>query len=444
MKRLLLSSILLFTQATFAGDFDEFSESGSAASVNVSGFEFSGFAELEQGANISGTGPHANQGDQYVMANRRLRLKTSKSNANGGLYAKVDFVKDDIIGENYLDIRELRLQYTPLSWLDLSVGRQVSTWGVGDMIFINDLFPKNWIALFQGRDMEMLKDTSDSLRLTSYFGETTFDMVYTPQFSPDTTPNGCYFDVYDPNSGKTIANNDACSSNRTFSKKDRNLDHGELALALKRNFLGQQASLYYYRGFFKNPKGLELSGSNYIGTYPALEVYGASTEGQIGPGIFTAEYGYYNSKEDKEGNKMLIENSLMKYLVGYRMDFSAHWSAGVQWYQEWMQDYDQYGEALQMANPSAYPYRKKEFQNTYTLRVTFKAQQETLWVNFFTYVRPEDKDSLTKIDITKKLNDNFSVTAGVNIFTGKDHYQDRDFGMLKDNDNAFIRLKYAL
>ena len=139
---------------------------------------------------------------------------------------------------------------------------------------------------------------------------------------------------------------------------------------------------------------------------------------------------------------MEIENSLMKYLLGYRIDLSAHWSVGAQWYQEWMQDYDKYEDSIK-SNPS-YPYRRKEFHNTYTLRLTYKAQQETLWVNLFSYLRPEDKDSLTKIDITKKLNDNFSATAGVNIFTGKDHYLDRDFGMLKNDDNAFIRLTYSL
>lgn len=452
MKNILISGLsLLLSSSLMANDFDDFSasESKGAAIPAVTGFEFSGSVDVEQGANISGAGPHAKQNDNFVMANRRLRLKTSKNNSNGGIYAKVDFVKDDVINDTYLDVRELRLQYTPLSWMDLSIGRQVSTWGVGDMIFINDLFPKNWIAHFQGRDMEMLKDPSDSARITSYFGDTTFDVVYTPQFSPDTTPNGCYFNVYDPNSQGLIANNNGCSATRDFDKKDRSFKNSEWAASLKRNFFGQQVALYYYRGFFKNPKGLDYDASQSVGEqysaiYPKLEVYGASTEGQIGPGIFTAEYGYYNSKDDTKGDDMMIENSLMKYLLGYRMDLSAHWSVGAQVYQEWMQDYDKYESSIKAGNPNAYPYRRKEFQNTYTLRLTYKAQQETLWVNLFSYYRPEDKDSFTKFDITKKLNDNFSATAGVNIFTGKDHYQDRDFGMLRHDDNAFVRLSYSL
>lgn len=444
MKQLLLTALLL-SNLSFANDFgDDFSEApSSGGGFQMVGLEFTGFAEIEQGANISGTGPHAQAGDNYVMANRRLRLKTSKTSDKGGVYAKVDFVKDDIINETYIDIRELRLQYTPFDWMDLSIGRQVSTWGVADMLFINDLFPKNWVANFQGRDMEMLKDTADSLRITNYFGGNTLDMVYTPQFSPDTTPTGCYFNAYDPNSGTIAMNNSTCSSTKTADKKDRDFQNGEFAAQLKRDMIGQQVALYYYHGFWKQPKGLDVSGGagNYAPFYPKLDVYGASTEGQIGPGIFSAEYGYYDSKDDSEGNNAFIENSLMKYLLGYKVDLNANWSVGAQWYQEWMQDYDQYEESMQMM-PN-YKYRKKEFQNTYTVRVTFKAQQETLWVNLFTYIRPEDKDSFTKLDVTKKLDNNFSITAGVNIFTGEDNYTDRDFGMLRNDDNAFIRAKYT-
>ncbi len=441
MKKLLLLALIL-SNVGYAGDFDEFADTSSSA-FKAAGLEFTGFVEIEQGGNITGTGPRAKAGDNYVMANRRMRLKTSKTGDKGGVYAKVDFVKDDIINETYVDIRELRVQYTPFNWMDLSIGRQVSTWGVADMLFINDLFPKNWVANFQGRDLEMLKDTSDSLRITNYFFGNTLDMVYTPQFSPDTTPAGCYFNVYDPNSSSIVKNDNACTTTRTADKKDRDYQNGEFAAQLKRDIVGQQVALYYYHGYWKQPKGLDVSGGagNYVGFYPKLDVYGASTEGQIGPGIFSAEYGYYDSKDDTDGSNVFIENSVMKYLLGYKMDLNANWSLGLQWYQEWMQDYDEYEESMKMM-PN-YKYRKKEFQNTYTVRVTFKAQQETLWVNLFSYIRPEDKDSLTKLDVTKKLNTNFSLTAGVNVFTGDDNYNDRDFGMLKNDSNAFVRAKYT-
>ncbi|MCK5883277.1 MAG: hypothetical protein KAG61_06280, partial [Bacteriovoracaceae bacterium] len=359
MKTILLS-LLLVSSMSYADDFeDDFADSpASGGGFQMAGLEFTGFVEIEQGANISGTGPHAQSGDNYVMANRRFRLKSSKSNDNGAFYSKVDFVKDDILNETYIDIRELRIKYTPFEWMDLSIGRQVSTWGVADMLFINDLFPKNWVSNFQGRDMEMLKDPSDSLRVTNYFLGSSLDMVYTPQFSPDVTPNGCYFNVYNPNTGdsmKNLASN--CSSTRTGDKKDRDFQNGELAAQLKKDIFGQQLALYYYHGFWKQPKGLDVS--DYSGFYPKLDVFGASTEGQVGPGIFSAEYGYYDSKDDSNGTSAFIENSVMKFLVGYKMDLSANWSVGFQWYQEWMQDYDEYETSMKAIGKSK--YYKDEF-----------------------------------------------------------------------------------
>ncbi len=420
-------------------DFDDDFSENSEGSSKQSGFNFSGFFEIEQGANITGQGPLQRQDDpqDYVMANRRLRLESSKTIDNGGAFAKIDFVRDEISDRSYIDIRELRVYHKLFPWSDLSVGKQVSTWGVGDMLFINDLFPKNWVANFQGRDMEYLKDSSYSARMTNYFGENTLDIVYTPKFSPDTIPTGCSFSTYNPNSGVLISDS-TCAQESSSDRRSNSYKDGEVAAMFKRSLLGQEIALYFYQGYYKAPKGLKMESGQLAPHYPRLTVAGASTEGQIGWGILTGEIGHYNSHEDKDGNNPLIENSTLKYLLGYKMDLSANWSTGVQWYQEKMLDYDSY----KAANSSI--YRKDELQNTFTLRLTHKAQQETLISNLFAYYRPQDKDSFIKLDITKKINDDFAVTGGANIFTGKDNYENREFGMLRNDDNVFIRFRFSI
>ena len=51
---------------------------------------------------------------------------------------------------------------------------------MGDLLFINDLFPKDWVSFFVGRDDEYLKAPSDSLK-ASFFNELfNLDFVYTP------------------------------------------------------------------------------------------------------------------------------------------------------------------------------------------------------------------------------------------------------------------------
>jgi hypothetical protein len=435
--------LLLFSINLKADEFaDEFSE--EASSSTPTGLEFTGMVEIEQAGNISGSGAQR-VGDrssvkEWIQANRRFRIKTSKTSDKGALFAKVDFLRDDIINSTDVDIRELRLKYTPLPWMDISVGRQVSTWGVADMLFINDLFPKNWMANFTGQDMEMMKDPSNSFRATSYFGKATLDVVYHPQFAPDTTPTGCRVGIYNANSGTVIKNHNSCTGS-SIDQKNSSYDDGELAASLKYDIAGFQVALYGYHGRFKNPKGMKGTAGSYTGFYPRLDVYGASFEGQIGPGILSSEYGYYNSKEDPNGDNGLIENSLMKGLVGYKIDLSGNFTLGTQWYTEKMSDYDKYEAGMKASGKTIY---KDKLHNTFTVRGTFKAYQETLWVNLFVYFRPNDKDSFIKLDFNKRLDNNFSVAAGVNIFSGKKGYEDREFAMLKDDDNFFMRLRYDI
>lgn len=437
----LITFILLFIPLfSYSQDeFDEFNDS-SNKSANSS-LQLNGFIEFEQGMRTSNSGPHKET--DFLMANRKFRLQTSKSFNKGSIYGKLDFLNDDITNENTVDIREMRFQYKLSDYVDLSVGRQVSTWGVADMLFINDLFPKNWVANFQGRDMEMLKAPSNSIRLTSYVSEYTFDLVYQPKFTADVVPTGCKFSIFDPNSNAIIANTGSCTTNTSYGRDNNRSNENEIALSIKKKIGNHEVATYGYTGFYKSPTSLKLVGSTLTPYHSRLNVYGLSDEGQIGPGIFTFEAGYYDSVEDQGGDNYFIPNSTLKYLIGYKQDLSANFSYGLQFYQENMMNYDSYKDSYLVNNPTGYAYRKKELQTTYTLRLTYKAQQETLWFSVFSYIRPDDKDSFTKLEVSKKLDDNFKVVFGGNIFTGDDNYASREFGMLKDDDNVFTRFNYT-
>jgi hypothetical protein len=69
--------------------------------------------------------------------------------------------------------------------MDLKIGRQILTWGTGDLLFINDLFPKDWNSFFIGRDEEYLKAPSDGIRVSLYTKLINLDIVYTPRFDAD-------------------------------------------------------------------------------------------------------------------------------------------------------------------------------------------------------------------------------------------------------------------
>lgn len=436
--------------AEFGGDQAASSGNGAAAAA----LTLEGFAEVEYAGHIGQKSP---VDKNLIQENVRVRLKSALLNDNGGAYFKLDFIEDGITGESAVDVREARLHYTPWNWMDLNLGKQVSTWGVGDMVFINDLFPKNWVAMFSGRDMEMWKDSASAMRMGAYMGPFTWDVVYHPRFAPDTTPTGCRYAVYDPNQQDTVAFPQTCAETPSGTPLTKQQDDGEVAMRVKSQIGGMELALYSYRGFYKNPRGLmwlDANGVPVTGTpnpgagdfmmpyYPRLVAYGWSLEGQAGPGILSVESGFYDSREDSDGDQFFIENSMWKYLLGYRMDFSANFGAGLQWYMEDMQDYEAYEEATLANNPAGYEYRKEKRHNTYTLRLTLKLQQDTLWVNYFAYQRPEDKDSYQKLDFTKRLDNNYVLAGGVNVFDGDENRADREFSMVRNDDNAFVRLQY--
>ena len=63
----------------------------------------------------------------------------------GDIKVKGDFLGDLVDEQADFDLREANLFMRPTDYMDVKLGRQVLTWGTGDLIFINDVFPKDWV-----------------------------------------------------------------------------------------------------------------------------------------------------------------------------------------------------------------------------------------------------------------------------------------------------------
>src|SRR3970282_1827099 len=66
------------------------------------------------------------------------------------------------------------------------------------LLFANDVFPKDWVALFTGRPMEYLKVGSDALKLDLHPGGIEAEIVVLPFFQPDRYPTGDRLLLPDP------------------------------------------------------------------------------------------------------------------------------------------------------------------------------------------------------------------------------------------------------
>lgn len=397
--------------------------------------EWHGFVDSRVGVRTQND-PHE---DDRNLSEIRAQVDALTYFEQASLQIRADFLYDDLAdeiekvdlenGDGFMDLREFNLQFSPLDWADMKIGRQILTWGTGDLLFINDLFPKDWNSFLLGRDEEYLKAPSDAVYASFFPSFGNIDLVLTPRMDADRYIDGRRVSFWNPGLQR-IAGQDA------MTDADRRDDWGEdaeVAMRFYRNIKGYEAALYAYRGFWKSPQGFDPSTGNAY--FPKLSEYGASVRGTFKGGIANLEAGYYDSREDRSGTDPNVPNSEVRFLTGYQREVARDLTASVQYYVEWMQDYDDYLSGI----PSG--TARDEARHVVTLRLTKMLMNQNLILGLFTFYSPSDRDAYFRPNATYKLSDSWTVSASGNIFVGEDDHT--FFGQFKDNSNVGLSVRYS-
>jgi hypothetical protein len=398
-------------------------------------FDVSGFWEARGGVRTQGD-PH--EKDESI-GETRLQLQIEKLWESVAISVTNDFLYDPVLdrhrisleeGEGWVDLREASLAFSPASFVDVKVGRQILTWGTGDLVFINDLFPKDFNSFFIGRDEEYLKAPSDAARFSLFSKWANLDVVYTPRFDADRFVDGRRISYFNANLGR-LAGRDAIVR---VDKPDEWFEDDEIAIRIYRSFRGYELAVYGYDGFWKSPAGQNpLTG---LATFPDLSVYGASVRGSIGRGIGNIEFALYNSEDDERGDDPLVRNGELRFLVGYEQELAKNLTMGVQYYLEYMMDHNDYRRTLPPGTP-----RIDEVRHVLTLRLTKLLINQNLRLSLFTFYSPSDNDAYLRPNINYKIDDHWSAEVGGNIFTGTDDHT--FFGQFRKNSNVYGGVRYS-
>jgi len=387
--------------------------------------EIHGFYEMRAGYRLR---KDRYEKDTSIMENR-LQLDLSSYLDWGDIKFKGDVFGDLVTEQADFDLREANIFTRPFDFMDLKVGRQILTWGTGDLVFINDLFPKDWQSFFIGRDTEYLKAPSDAVKVSLFSDFANLDIVYTPQFDPDRFISGERISYWNSNLGR-LAGQDAITHT---DKPNRWFRDSEIAARLYKNIKNYEFALYGYHGFWKSPAGQNQAMTQAL--FPDLNVYGASVRGAFGKGIANLEIGYYDSADDLSGKISRIDNSQMRYLLGYTQEIGKDFTAGLQYYVEQMLDYSRYKRNL-TTGPT-----KDRDRHVVTLRLTKLLMNQNLRYSLFTYYCPTDKDVYMRPNVNYKVSDNLAVEAGANIFFGD--YPHTFFGQFQNNTNIYTAVRYS-
>ena len=399
----------------------------------------SGFLDLRGGVR---TQPDRHE-DDASMGEARLQLEWERTFGEMTFKAAGDVLYDpvsdrlhnvDLVrGTGWLDLRELWGRSSPARWMDVKVGRQILTWGTGDLLFVNDLFPKDWQAFFIGRDLEYLKAPADAVKTSFFSDAANVDVVYMPRLNPSRFISGGRLSYYSPALGRR-AGQDAVI--RTDLPNEW-FDDSEWALRVSRKLGSYELAGYGHWGYWKTPEGFNPARGR--ATYPRLSTYGASARGPLPRGIANVEAAWYDSRQDRDGSDPTVRNSEVRLLAGYETEvpeLAPELTLGLQYYVELMQDHSAYRRALPAGSKAA-----DRDRHVVTARLTKQLLNQNLKLGLFTYYSPTDADAYVRPNARYKIDDHWTVEVGGNVFLGKDDHT--FFAQFARNSNVYFALRCA-
>lgn len=370
--------------------------------------------------------------DGFVLGEERLQLKLegrSPDGAWGGL-AKPEFFHDAVAERGGAILREGYLDAAHGAW-EVRVGRQIITWGVGDLVFINDVFPKDYAAFFSGRPLEYLKRGVDAVDVNFQSDTLSAELVAVPAglFTPDNLPPRERFFQFNP--FPTLP--------RETQEPTARFDRTETALRVYGTIAETELAVYAYRGFWRSGAlrpDTAATPTRAIRFFPRVDIFGASARRSGLGGVLSAEVGYYDSRDDPRGDNPAIDNAQFRFLVAYQRQLADDFTGSIEYYGEWMENYATYSRSV----PPGFPV-SRELRDLIGVRLTKLLRYQTLKLSLFSFYSPAARDFFVNPEVNYQFNDRFSATVGGNVFGGP---KQTFFGMLGRNDNVYVSARFSL
>ena len=299
------------------------------------------------------------------------------------------------------------------------------------------MFAKDYRSFFVGRDDQYLKAPQNAVRIAYYNPLGDLSVVWTPRFEPNRLPTGRKLSYYNPFVGDIVGEGHFFAA----PLPDPDFSNSEWALRFSRSVGNFRSSFYFYRGFYKNPLGVESrggwEGDPLVPVYPRLYVYGGSIRGALAGGILWIEGGYFDSRDDTGGDDPMMPNSSVTGMVGFERQIAANLTVNGQWKADYMIDHVFYKQ--QQAAAGAYV--RDEVDHLLTTRITKLLNSELVKLSAFVFYSPTAEDVYFRFLGEYKYTDEVTLAAGANIFDGNN--PETEFGQFKKNDNIYAKLTYG-
>jgi len=295
-------------------------------------------------------------------------------------------VREMSISLDFANVESRAINQSIFANLSLKIGRQSLSWGLGDYVFINDLFAKNWQSFFNGDDVQYLKRPTDALKLSYFIEDIGIDVVYQPEAASDLLIG------IQPVLGRP--------------------KHSSINTRLHFSHRQSDYAFYASNGWTNMP--IIVSGHL---EYLAQKTWGASMITPLSTGLFKAELGQY-WQTAANGSSF----NQQRLLLGYEWELMTGLSASTQLYIE----HDSHSNA-------------RNNRKLITTKLSY-ISDNALWTSsVMAFYSPNHSDSYFRASATHRYSDSVSMTAGINNLAGAD---DTFFGSLSKSNNIYVRLTY--
>ncbi|BDU51322.1 DUF1302 family protein [Haliovirga abyssi] len=404
MKKILLliSLGLLFTQGVFANQL-----------------ETTGYLQ-------NYTGVLLQNGDYSILQNS-FNLNLDYSGDKGKLH--INPILYNYNSESNIDLK-LKEGYIDLYFenFDLRIGKQQIIFGKADGVFITDVISPKDLTEFILPDFDEIRIGVNAAKLDYYFGDTTVETVFIPDFQGDILPaSNSIWAIKKPQEFEN-----ATMDLSKMSMKN-NLKNSSFAIKISsiNDFLDYELiSGYLWNSTPVNNISKGSSGLVVQPEYYRNKIIGGSFSKSVAGLILRGEGALYIDKALQTKNILnegVVKKNDLNYMIG--IDYNI---LGVnlsnQIIQEYILDYKDEDEVMQ-----------DKLKTTLTLNINDKFLRDTLFCQLFAYYNVETKDALIKTKVDYSLFDGFNIIGGGDIFVG----DSGPFGQFDNNDMIYTKVKYS-
>lgn len=396
----------------------------AAMGINAQDLSINGYARTYLGALTTGE-------SEYSIIQNTFDLNFEHS--RGDVYFKVNpffyHYSDDELETG------LRQAYMDLYFgsFDIRVGKQQIVWGKADGVFITDIVSPKDMREFLLPEFSEIRVGVTSLKFNYYSGNSTFELVWIPVFTPTQMPDNKSIWSVKPvyPLPYTIDYSNAAVKDK-FSNSEIFAKYSMLSSAIDFEIMAAYAwddDPVFHSEKIINPAQGIVESVILKPEHHRLTTFGGSFSTTLGALVLRGEGAYYNGKYFPSSDPLLSDGTIKKdylhYLIG--IDYNiGDLKLSAQFIQQAILNYNDY-------------LLRDEFENTLTFLAAMDFLRETLNVEFFSYIGLNDGDALVRPKVTYDLVDGFQIQLGANLFFG----DKGQFGQFDKNDMIYTKIKYS-